>query len=242
MPLFLSENRPSYRTVLDHERRSVRKGRITPVRDTCEKCNGGPLSRLDDYASTLDRVYFTQIVDVSPDIKFRYDFDRLLRWLLKLSYNDDRTRPPPYEMQIFVPYILGNAAELPLHTTLLLSLITPSKTTSDMKTRGIPDTLEPESCGVGRLYLNPPAKADVAIGRIVQINSYLFSVIAWRPRLSRPTWRSHIANICRVGRCFELRPRAKSVRLNRASMDFVSFQSQHMIRHWNPFRTTGGIS
>lgn len=167
---------------------------------------------------------------------------RLLRWLLKLSYNDDRTRPPPYEMQIFVPYILGNAAELSLLTTLLLSLITPSKTTSDMKTRGIPDTLEPESCGVGRLYLNPPAKADVAIGRIVQINSYLFSVIAWRPRLSRPTWRSHIANICRVGKCFELRPRAKSVRLNRASMDFVSFQSQHMIRHWNPFRTTGGIS
>jgi hypothetical protein len=40
MPLFLSDNRPSYRTVLDRRRKSVRRGRITSVRVTCEDCNG----------------------------------------------------------------------------------------------------------------------------------------------------------------------------------------------------------
>lgn len=37
MPIFLSDNRPSYRTVLDHSRKSVRRGRITSVRDSCGK-------------------------------------------------------------------------------------------------------------------------------------------------------------------------------------------------------------
>ena len=97
MPLFLSDNRPLYRTVLDHRRKSVRPGRITSVRDTCEDCNGGVLSQLDNYASTLDREYFLHIVGSAQNIEFKYDFNRLLRWLLKLSYNDERTGPPPFE-------------------------------------------------------------------------------------------------------------------------------------------------
>src|ERR1019366_8035505 len=125
MPLCLSDHRPSYRTVLDHRRNAVRRGRITSVRDTCEECNGGTLSALDTYASTLDRTHFMRIVGSSPNIQFRYDFDQLLRWLLKLTYNDDRTRRPPFETKIFVPYILGRIPNPPLHTDLLLALISP---------------------------------------------------------------------------------------------------------------------
>jgi hypothetical protein len=92
MPLFLSDNRPKYRTIVDHYRGKVRRGRITPVKGVCADCNGVTLSALDTYVSALDRDYFLNIIGFSPKITFRYHFDRLLRWLLKLSYNDDRTR------------------------------------------------------------------------------------------------------------------------------------------------------
>jgi hypothetical protein len=148
MPLSPSNNRPSYRTVLDHRRQSVRRGRITPVKDTCEDCNGGVLSRLDAYASALDREYFLHIIDsTTPNIEFRYDFHRLLRWLLKLSYNDDRTRPPPFETIVLVPYILGKEPTPPLHTNLLLGLITPSRTSREEQARGMPVIIKPETCG-----------------------------------------------------------------------------------------------
>ena len=35
MPLFLSDNRPEYRTIVDHYRGKVRRGRITAVKDVC---------------------------------------------------------------------------------------------------------------------------------------------------------------------------------------------------------------
>jgi hypothetical protein len=235
MPLFLSDNRPSYRTVLDYQRRAVRRGRITPVRDTCAKCNGGILSRLDGYASRLDKTYFSQIVGPKPDIDFRFDFGLLLRWLLKLAYNSDRTGAPPYEMKIFVPYILGEASEPPLHTTLLLGLISSSTTRADIHGSNAPEIVKPESCGVGHLQAGPPAKADIALGRDVQINSFLFFVIAWKPEISRAIRRSHVANLCRLRKLFELRPRNTSIRLDVASMDFLTFRSQHMVQSWNPF-------
>jgi hypothetical protein len=237
MPLFLSDNRPSYRTVLDHRRQSVRPGRITSVRDTCEDCNGGVLSQLDNYASTLDRKHFLHIVGSAQNIEFKYDFKKLLRWLLKLSYNDDRTGPPPFETMMFVPYILGKEPNPPLQSNLLLGLIAPSRTSTEQQKRGIPAILEPESCGVGYLYINEPAKADIALSRIVQINSYLFCVIAWKPQVQRPTRRRHITGICRAGSYCELRPGESAITITRPSMDFLTFQTKYMVRGWQPFRS-----
>lgn len=220
MPLFLSDNRPSYRTVLDHRRRAVRKGRITPVRDVCSKCNGGILSQLDNYASGLDKTYFRQIVSPKPAVEFRFNFDLLLRWLLKLTYNADRTAPPPYEMRTFVPYILGEASEPPPRTTLLLGLISPSVIPKEAHSSDAPEVLEPLSCGVGHFNVGPPADADITLGRDVQINSYLFCVIAWKSTTSRAALRDHVANICRLRKFFELRPRDENITLNLAAMDF----------------------
>ncbi len=178
MPLFLSRNRPFYRTVLDHGRSVVRRGLVTAVRDVCEECNGVKLSALDNYASRLDREYFIKIVDFSRPIKLRYEFDQLLRWLLKTTYNDDRTRSAPYQAEMFVPYILGLESRPPLRTNLLLGLISPSLTTAEQRARGLPEILEPESCGVGFLHINQPAGPDIPFSPLVQINLYLFELIS----------------------------------------------------------------
>jgi len=230
MPLFLSRNRPFYRTVLDHGRGVVRRGLVTAVKDVCEECNGVKLSALDNYAAQLDRQYFVKIFDFSRPIAFRYKFDLLLRWLLKIAYNDDRTRSAPYQAEMFVPYILGVEPRPPRRTNLLLGLISPSATTAEQRGKGLPEILEPESCGVGFLYVNKPAGPDIAFSRLVQINSYLFEVISWKPSVSRPTARRHLAKICQIHSLQELRPDLESVTIEKPSMDFVKFQTEYMIR------------
>jgi hypothetical protein len=230
MPLFLSRNRPMYRTVLDHDRGVVRRGLVTAVRDVCEECNGVKLSALDNYASHLDRDYFLKIPDFRSSVKFRYDFDLLLRWLLKIIYNDDRTRPPPYAAERFVPYIIGAGSQPPLRTNLLLGLISPSKTTEEQQAKGLPEILEPESCGVGYLYVNRPAGPDIELSRFVEINSYFFQVIAWRDSVARPVSRRHLAKICELHRLQELKAKDESVVFEKPSMDFLKFQSDYAIR------------
>jgi hypothetical protein len=230
MPLFLSRNRPAYRTVLDHGRRLVRTGIVAAVRDVCEDCNGVTLSGLDAYAADLDRTYLSRIVGFSPTVEFHYEYKLLLRWLLKVTYNDDRTRPPPYETKPFVPFILGHEAEPPFAITVLLGLITPGVTPREQQAKGFPKTMEPESCGIGYLWYDQPAKRDIAFSRFVQINSYLFDVIAWHAGVSRPGRRRHVAKICQIHRLFELRPADKSVVISTGMMDYLTFQTRFFER------------
>jgi hypothetical protein len=230
MPLFLSRNRPMYRTVLDHDRRIVRRGLVTAVRDVCEECNNVKLSALDSYASRLDRDYFLRIPDFRRPVNFQYDFNSLLRWLLKIIYNDDRTRPPPYAAERFVPYILSADSQPPLRTNLLLGFISPSETTEQQRAEGFPEILEPESCGVGHLYVNRPAGPDIELSRFVQINSYFFQVIAWKDSVARPVSRRHLARICELHRLQELKAKNESVIFEKPSMDFLRFQTDYAIR------------
>jgi hypothetical protein len=235
MPHFLSNNRPRYRTVLDHGRRLVRSGLVTAVRDVCENCNGKILGKLDAYAAELDRAYFTKLVGFSPNIDFRYDFNRLLRWLLKIFYNDDRTRLRPYETECFVPFILGKAPEPPFICTILLGIITPGVTPREQQERGFPKIIEPESCGVGYSEFGAPAKEDIAYSRFLQINSYRFDVIGWRPGVSRPVRRRHVTKICQIHIFFELRQAEGSVAVSAGMMDYLTFQA-HFFERTSEYR------
>ncbi|MFW7382330.1 MAG: hypothetical protein ACOH5I_26270 [Oligoflexus sp.] len=58
------------------------------IRDVCVKCNGGPLSKLDDYMINLIRKDLCNIVDSSYELEC--DVDAVKRWLLKVSYNSVR--------------------------------------------------------------------------------------------------------------------------------------------------------
>lgn len=62
------------------------------VRDVCATCNGGVLSSLDAYGKELYERYFASPVYAGETVVFEYDGDRLLRWLLKLSYNSARAQ------------------------------------------------------------------------------------------------------------------------------------------------------
>jgi hypothetical protein len=60
------------------------------IKDVCAKCNNVVLSRLDTYGLQLYRDSFSRIFEREQSVCFEYDYDKLLRWLLKLNYNSGR--------------------------------------------------------------------------------------------------------------------------------------------------------
>jgi hypothetical protein len=226
LPLFLSRDRPTYRTVVDHHRQLVRQGIVAPFKDVCGDCNGIILSELDSNAARLDREYFNKIVGFSPDVEFKYDYKKLLRWLLKISYNDDRTRSPPFDTRPYIHFILGQNDEPFSPTTILLGIITPGVTTPEQQARGLPSVVQPESCGVGYMGYDEPAKKDIVFSRFVQINSYFLNTIGWRSSVSRQVRRRHVAKICQIHNLFELRQGETSVVISAGTMNYLAFQAK----------------
>jgi hypothetical protein len=60
------------------------------TKDVCAHCNNVALSALDTYVCRLHDQFFQKIVHRGNRVDFRFDFDLLLRWLLKTSYNASR--------------------------------------------------------------------------------------------------------------------------------------------------------
>jgi hypothetical protein len=108
------------------------------IGDVCATCNSGPLSRLDSYFAALNKEYFAAIVYPGDRIRFRYDLDLLLRFMLKIGYNVARTRKWP--LQIFQEaraFILGKEP-CPSGFRIFLQLLipTPAKKTNLPMTPG----------------------------------------------------------------------------------------------------------
>ncbi len=70
------------------------------VKDVCKECNNIKLSKLDSYASELYEKYFKYEISSTTTIKI--DRDKLIRWLLKVLFNAQRSFKGPH--RIFIPY------------------------------------------------------------------------------------------------------------------------------------------
>ena len=97
------------------------------IRDVCAGCNSGPLSQLDTYLAQLYDKYLWKIVRSGDRIRFGYDFDLLLRLLLKIVYNVARTRK--WALQIFQDckqYMIGKKKQCPAGFRIFLQLLIPT--------------------------------------------------------------------------------------------------------------------
>jgi hypothetical protein len=91
-------------------------GKMVPgefkVKDVCDDCNSRTLSQLDDYAKAL----LKNVGILTPNytrstLTLSYDYDLLVRWLLKVSFNSSRTDGAHRHLfEDLVPYMLGNEA------------------------------------------------------------------------------------------------------------------------------------
>jgi hypothetical protein len=81
---------------------------------------------LDTYPCSLNDKYFVNLVHSGDRVRFQYDYDLLLRMLLKIGYNVARARRWPLEaIEDTANYILGEAAK-PLGLRIFLQLLIPT--------------------------------------------------------------------------------------------------------------------
>jgi len=79
------------------------------IKDTCAKCNNEILGELDAHGQNMlqnSGVYTLNFLNESMIL--HYDYDLLLRWFLKITFNSARaTRSTPSIFEKNIPYILG---------------------------------------------------------------------------------------------------------------------------------------
>ncbi|RYG36407.1 MAG: hypothetical protein EON93_05085 [Burkholderiales bacterium] len=80
-----------YESLLTYSKRGDKfyKGDAT-IKDVCERCNNVVLSKLDTYLSSLYDSHFERILLPGEAVSLTYEYDSLLRGLLKISYNSAR--------------------------------------------------------------------------------------------------------------------------------------------------------
>jgi hypothetical protein len=80
------------------------------VKDVCAVCNNGRLANLDAYGKAfLQRSEILTANYTRLSVTLPYDFDLLVPWLLKISFNSSRTDGAHrYLFEPHVPYIMGN--------------------------------------------------------------------------------------------------------------------------------------
>lgn len=112
------------------------KGKIVKtelvIRDVCGGCNNGPLSDLDAYGKELFFSHFIRYVFKDSHASFDYHYEKLVRWLLKISYNSARAHDS--DAEILAQYkgvILG---EQPIPAGLILRLRTVAPATHGVYT------------------------------------------------------------------------------------------------------------
>jgi hypothetical protein len=221
-PAFLRDHFPGHNTFVDNTRGKVLVGAAPTIRDVCEACNNGPLAQLDGYGAELAREYFTQAVELGPvRVTFVADFHRLLRWLLKLSFNDARSRRKGDSFKPFVPYILGRAAQAPIPTHLLVGMIAPVVSTSAERSAGHDEVIRPHVHRMADLTPPPLVAPHLALGRFFGFHSYVLKVLAWKPETPPVIRRRNVCGIADHHRMLELteRDNATGVVIERAYRD-----------------------
>jgi hypothetical protein len=154
------------------------EGKYT-IEDVCTNCNKGTLSVLDEYINNLyDRV-FSSFLNEKQVIEFTYDYNLLLRWLIKVSFDSARAnnRPEAKLLARFTGYILEKGI-LPENVYLYLLPVTSSNLARNQSLKR-----DDKDRQLGEI---PPALLRITfienilqnkhrlVIRIVAINSYYF--------------------------------------------------------------------
>lgn len=149
------------------------------IRDVCASCNNGELSRLDAYACQLyDSALFRQFEDGDCFV-FDYNYERLLRWLLKIAFNSARIhRSETGILAYYSKYILGEFSR-PRNVRLFAELIRPAVVTQEQEaTTGVKAGTKfyPDRLRVGHVALANLRPIIDVTGRSIIVNAFAFSV------------------------------------------------------------------
>ena len=104
-------------------------GSALQIKDVCETCNNEVLSELDQYFCGLyESLIAGRIIQPGEQILFRYEYHPLLRWLLKMLYNNARAgkaaRKHTERLKEYSSYIIGKEGT-PTEILLFIRLTVP---------------------------------------------------------------------------------------------------------------------
>ena len=139
------------------------------ISDVCADCNNIKLSMLDNYLCKLYDIYFKTYIENEDEIIFNYDYELLLRSLLKITYNLSRTINQNNNVFAqFREYILNGGRSYE-NIIIKLDLIIPSTRNGEK--------IYPKSARCGSLDIG--INTENFILRIISIKSYYFYIIIY---------------------------------------------------------------
>jgi hypothetical protein len=157
------------------------------LRDVCQACNNGVLSQLDAYICEIFDVYFINIYRHHDTVRFEYDYHRLKRWLLKMSFNSARVHASMdlFAYQDLLPYIRGQSLSAGRSVQLYVQLSYPGNIPRehlrDPELAGAPAIWEPQDNRVGLAAFNVEGVGRKVL-RAVHLRSFSFFLAFFDPK------------------------------------------------------------
>lgn len=163
------------------------------IKDVCAECNNTRLSALDTYLSAIFDNHFRAVIEAGQTATLQYEYDKLLRALLKISFNSSRASGDAKSKalhQKFAKYILygGYVPRLALR----LQIVTSS--TAVNLTEGSQHQFRPEALRCATLAYDGPLSRRFLV-RLIAFNSYWFYLLL--PYKNEPDhkWREFIQHL-----------------------------------------------
>lgn len=155
------------------------------IKDVCAECNNKYLGDLDGYGKELYEKYMKKAVNLNESVLFQYDKNKLVRWLLKLSYNSARANDSDTViLSQFGSQILGKE-KISAHVRVFASLISPTSVENYPEIKDSGESKQAKSVYPDwfrltqlRMSFDPSINA---VQRQVIINSFSFTILAVAP-------------------------------------------------------------
>jgi hypothetical protein len=147
------------------------------IKDVCTQCNSGELSKLDNYISQLYDSYFAKFVRENELLQFSYDFGKLARWLLKVSYNSSRAVRIDADILRGYSKVILTDGEIPERLMIFLDIVTPTTVQpGNVAFKGRTEIM-PNAMRAARFYVPDNSKLEQYTTRLVSLNSYYFYIV-----------------------------------------------------------------
>jgi hypothetical protein len=199
------------------------------VRDVCRVCNNGALSKLDAYALGLLR-QCNRYLSEGETIVLHYDYDLLLRWLLKMCFNSgESSRQPRRHVTSRARLYLGKSI-IPKRCAVFLRLIhsyvpTNLERAARAEKGEQAEMLHHEGFRCS-LILFPTSVKGEKVGRAITFKSLMFNVLMLTPKTSH----AQFGQFCQDFLCtspFAVRMLAQRNSVEASAKGFNTLQALH---------------
>jgi hypothetical protein len=206
------------------------------VKDVCAKCNNEILSQLDSYAVEFLGSQCNRNLKQNEMVILKYDYDLLLRWVLKLMFNSARVHERDVELlQRTRGYIIGNSNR-PKRFALYLNLIHSHVLTNEEKDAVFKQTGESNDLLHHELFRNSIVRFNTNIkteklARAVMFKSFAFVVLLIHPKAPFETLKQFCSDFLKVApHAVLINPNNSKVSAE-AHLDTVKAMEGHLMHH-----------